>query len=77
MTARTHECPTPGCDRTRGRRELACPKCWFSAPKAMRDAVWDSSPLSEEGQEARDLVIIHAAKHRFGVLVTREDLAAA
>lgn len=77
MTAGPIDCPTPGCDGTHGRRELVCKTCWFTAPKAMRDRVWRTGYFSDEGQEARDAVIIEAALKRFGVVVTREDLEAA
>ncbi len=36
------DCPATGCTRRIGRRMVMCRPHWFTAPKALRDAVWDA-----------------------------------
>lgn len=38
----SHTCPAPGCETTVSTDKLACPPHWFSIPKPMRNAVWDT-----------------------------------
>lgn len=40
--APTHQCPRKGCTRRVPQHRLMCGACWFSLPKALRDAVWKS-----------------------------------
>lgn len=75
MTGRadTHRCPGPRCGRQVRSGVLACPQCWNTIPKPLRDAIWRSWNRGRgKGSPAHTAAIAAAASW-----LRRQDLDAA